>query len=279
MKDQYNQHYSNSLTAKFHYHRLRRELTNYSLFKSLNVDGQFVSQHQSGTHWLKYMMANALSRHYDLPPPKYNHANDYIGGPKDDVVYPVLPRLISSHSIPPLVAPYLIRHKLIKLPRYVLLLRDIRPSLVSNFRKWQQRYAVSFSEFLRGDPAGKKYNSDLWWSIRFLNGWGKMAAAKPGLVLTIRYESLNADPVQNLTAVNDFLALGLSPEDLTHGALVASKSTMQALADPLRPKGEVNADIVDINAWFSSSDRQFFSAQCRRFLHHNFGFNYDDWLA
>ena len=61
--------------------------------------------HQSGTHWLKFMLANALSYQYGSPPPAYNHANDIIGGPRDAIVYPQLPRLISSHSMPhPLLA-------------------------------------------------------------------------------------------------------------------------------------------------------------------------------
>lgn len=265
------------IAVRFHYHRLRHELTNYSLLKYRNVDAQIVSQHQSGTHWLKYMMATALSHRYSLPPPKYNHANDIIGGPKDPVVYPNIPRIISSHSIPPQLASPLLKSRRIEFPKYVLLVRDIRASLVSNYRKWQQRYDVSFSEFLRGDPAGRKYNSDVWWSIRFLNAWANMRDANTDNVLTVHYESLLHNPTHELVRINDFLKLQLCDEALEVGVGRATKSAMKSRADPQRPKGEVNESNENIYDRFSLSDRQFFTQQCDRFLQFSYGYNYQDW--
>jgi hypothetical protein len=262
---------------RFRYHRLRHELTNYSLFNSRHVDGQIVSQHQSGTHWLKYMMANALSHHHSLPPPKYNHANDFIGGPKDPIVYPNIPHLISSHSVPPIIAPWLIASRGVQLPKYILLVRDIRASLVSNYRKWQQRYDQSFSEFLRGDPAGRKYNSDIWWSIRFLNAWHRMLLAHTDNILMVHYESLLENPKDQLSRSSDFLNLGLSSKAISVGIENATKDRMKARADPARPDGEVNESAGNISDWFNSSDRLFFSKQCRKFLSSDYGYDYESW--
>lgn len=223
------------------------------------------------------MLANALSHQHGLPPPQYNHANDFIGGPKDAVVYPNIPRLISSHSIPPIVVASLVNAGKLNLPKYVLLVRDIRASLVSNFRKWENRYAVSFSEFLRGDPSGRKYNSDLWWSIRFLNAWHRLSLVSESKILSIHYESLQKEPRVQLDSVNDFLNLELSAEAITAGIESATKSEMKSRADPERPKGEVHESAVEPLEWFNSSDRAFISNQCDKFLRFNFGYDYRQW--
>lgn len=265
------------ISLRFNYHRLRHELANYSLLKSRRVDGQIVSQHQSGTHWLKFMLANALSHQHVLPPPKYNHANDFIGGPKDPILYPNIPRVISSHSIPPIITAYLLNTGKINLPKYVLLVRDIRTSLVSNFRKWENRYGVSFSEFLRGDPSGRKYNSDLWWSIRFLNAWYRLSCIPGSQILTVHYESLLKDPRFQLDTINKFLGLNLSGEALESGVTSASKTEMKSRADPGRPKGEVHESNVEPFEWFDAEDRLFLSTQCKDFLRFDFGYHYYQW--
>ena len=266
-----------NLVACYHWHRWRRESTNFSLFKSRRAFAQIVSQHQSGTHWLKTMLANALSYQYDLPAPQYNHANDYIGGPKDAIVYPQIPRLISSHSIPPLVTPMLVTMRVLNLPKYIVLVRDIRASLVSNYRKWQQRYRVNFSVFLRGDPAGRRYNSDIWWSIRFLNAWGKYHLAIPRKTLIVRYEDLQSDPMSQIERLSEFVGLALSNEAIKSGIVAGDKARMLAKADPERPPGEVHAENTQVLDWFNDSDKRFVSHYCRKLLKFDFGYNYQVW--
>ena len=264
-------------TVRFHWHRVRREVSNFSLYKSRHVDAHIVSQHQSGTHWLKYMVANALSCQYDLPKPAYNHANDFIGGPKDPIIYAELPHLISSHSIPPLFTPLLTKLGVLRLPKYILLVRDIRASLVSNYRKWSERYGVSFSTFLTGDPAGRLYNSDLWWSIRFLNAWGKLYANLADQMLVVRYEDLRVNTAKELEKINRFAALALTEEAIHTGIAAGSKTQMLSKADPQRPPGEVHADSTEVSAWFNASDRRFFMYYCAKLLRYDFGYDYRDW--
>lgn len=267
------------MSLAFAIHNLRHGLGNFTLLKHRDCAGHLVSMHQSGTHWLKFMLATALARQYGVPGPQYNHANDIIGGPKDPVRYPVLPRLLSSHSIPHLSLRHAAMHRLFGLPRYVVLVRDLRASLVSNYDKWRTRYACSFSTFLEGDPAGRRYNSDIWWCFRFLNGWNSVRAAVPARVLILRYEDLRADPHAGLARVAAHLDLNLAPVALELGVMAASKAAMAAREDPLRPPGAVNIEEKDPFAYFSTADRQRLTALCARYLEDGYGYDYAHWTS
>ncbi|MBX9609802.1 MAG: sulfotransferase [Gammaproteobacteria bacterium] len=257
----------------FYYHAWRRGLGNFALLGQRDCVGQIASMHQSGTHWLKFMLANALAHHYGTPPPAYNHANDIIGGPRDAVVYPSLPRLISSHSMPHPCFTAAWAQRLWRLPSHVLLLRDLRDSLASNYAKWRARYAVDFSTYLRGDPAGRRYNSDLWWTLRFMNTWGDAWRAAPARFVVLRYEDLRADPRAALERVNAHFALGLGAADLEHGIAASDKRSMAARDDPARPPGAVRVDDGD-SPTLSADDRAYIAAACRRCLRHDFGYDF-----
>ena len=193
--------------------------------------------HQSGTHWLKHMLACAMARHFNIAPPQFNHANDIIGGPRDPVVHEQIPRILSSHSI---AHPWLRSSTLARalaLPPYVVLVRDLRASLISNYVKWQHRYQMPFSDFLSGDPDGRRFNSDIWWTIRFLNAWGRVYQSRPEHVTVVRYEALRADPEAELARVVAAFGLPLSAEDINHGINMSGKQEMAAKDDPDKPAG------------------------------------------
>ncbi len=80
------------------------------------------------------------------------------------------------------------------LPPYVVLVRDLRAALVSNYEKWKERYGVSFKEYLRGDPRGRRYIFDLWGGLHFLNRWARVRRRFPAATLEVRYEDLQASP-------------------------------------------------------------------------------------
>jgi hypothetical protein len=262
---------------RYQFHRLRHELSNYSLLRLRSCDGLLLSMHQSGTHWLKFMLASAMADHFDIPGPEFNHANDIIGGAKDPVIYPRIPLLRSSHT----VAPLLLRNRLalhwLELPPSILLVRDIRASLVSNYIKWQARYAVTFSDYLRGDPSGRRYNSDIWWCFRFLNSWSTIKMLRETNVYLVRYETLRDDPEQVLTEVTRHLAIPLANSSITLGIERATKSAMLKRADPARPPGEINYSNDDPLSAFSASDRRFFSSRCAYYLSDSFGYDYQRW--
>jgi hypothetical protein len=262
----------NQLT--FEYHRLRRDLGNFSLLRHRAYQGFIISMHQSGTHWLKFMLALAIARDYGLPPPQYNHANDIIGGPRDPIRYPQAPRLASSHSIPhPLVGARWL-HRVLNLPPYVILIRDIRASLVSNYEKWKRAYGAGFSEYLRGDPAGRRYNHDIWWCMRFLNAWGEIAGRFPRDTLIVRYEDLQQDAPRELLRISEFLRLSLSTQSMLDAVADATKERMLQKHDPRRPHGAFRDDPRAFHTWFSAEDREFFLDTLRHYLRHDFGYDY-----
>lgn len=263
----------------FHFHAWRRDLGNFALLSQRQCVGQIASMHQSGTHWLKFMLANALSYQYGTPPPAYNHANDIIGGPKDPVIYPLLPRLLSSHSMPHPLFTHACMQQRFGLPKYLVLVRDLRASLASNYVKWRARYGVDFPTYVRGDVRGRAYNSDLWWTLRFLNRWGDAARRVPQRVAILRYEDLQADPAAHLTRVAAHFELDLTAEALAHGIARSDKRSMAARDDPNRPPGAVRVSGDEVMPRYSAEDEAFIAEACRRCLRHDFGYDYSRPLA
>lgn len=255
----------------------RRNLGNFSLIKHRHCDGHLLSMHQSGTHWLKFMLANALSHQYGTPPPQYNHANDIIGGPGSDPHYKQLPRLFSSHTVAHPLLGVRLFHRFLGLPPYVLLIRDIRATLVSNYTKWREAYGTSFSEYLLGDPRGNRYNSDIWWALRFLNSWSRVKRNVPERLLTVHYENLVNDPAKELSRVAAAFNLKLSSLSIAHGVDESSKEQMETKNDPDRPPGAVNMLPIDMSGEFAAGDRRIFETICAKCLNSNFGYDYTVW--
>lgn len=267
------------MSVVFHFHRLRRALGNFSLLAHRDCAGHLASMHQAGTHWLKFMLASALARHYRVAGPQYNHANDFIAGPHDRPAHPALPRLYSAHSIPHPLLYLAVTHRAWKLPPYVVLVRDVRASLVSNYEKWRARYACSFSEFLRGDPRGRRYNSDFWWCCRFLNAWHAVRRAVPDRVLVLHYEVLQQRTAAELARVATHFHLPLAADELAAGVAAGTKEQMRAREDPARPPGAVNVGARRVDDYFGSADREWFEAQCARYLDDPWGYDYGRWDA
>ncbi|MEM7540143.1 MAG: sulfotransferase domain-containing protein [Pseudomonadota bacterium] len=263
--------------SHFHTVALLRRCGNFALLRNRHADGYIVSMHQAGTHWLKFMLANALAEHYALPPPSYNHANDIIGGPKDTVSYRHIPRILSSHSLPHPLLHYPAVHKQFKLPRYVLLVRDLRSSLVSNFAKWQASYGVDFSVYLQGCPFGKRFNADIWWNFEFLNAWSDVRRRCHTEVLLIRYEDLQSDTLAQMRRVAEHLRLPFSDECMINAVGASTKEAMARRHDPARPEGEIRESGRPAGSYFDPSDRNVFSDLCARFLRNHFGYDFSRW--
>ena len=269
------------MSLRFHYHCLRRDVSNFSLLRHRDYTGFLVSMHQSGTHWLKHMLAVAIAARHDLPPPRYSHANDIIGGVHDARLHVRGPVLVSSHSIPHALVGSRLARRLIRFPPYVVLVRDMRASLVANFEKWKDHYACPFSEFLRGDMRGRRFNNDLWWCIRFCNAWGRIARRFPGDTLVVRYEDLQQDPLRELGRIDAFWKLELGAGALQLGVSESTKDKLAAKRDPDTPGGVtvVRRDSRPAAAWFDAVDREFFSVTCRDLRRHDFGYDYGRWPA
>ncbi len=258
----------------FYYNCFRKDLTNFSFLRHRKFSGFLVSMHQSGTHWLKHMLAIAIADEYELPMPQYNHANDIIGGPKDPRLYPHAPKLASSHTIPhPLLRSKLFR-TFVKFPRYVILVRDVRASLISNYEKWETRYHCKFSEYLRGDIRGRKFTNDIWWCIHFLNSWGYLSQKYPLETLIVRYEDLTQNTLAQLERINIFWDLSIGNQSFLLAIKESSKEKMLKKHDPIRPGIAVRKTTRTNEEVFTDADNVLFRDICKKYLRYNFGYDY-----
>ena len=244
----------------FDVHCLNRHSTNLSILKYFDFQGFLITGQHSGTHWIKWMLSHALAHRYGVEPPRYfnnSSSNALIGHPRHPRRRPHLPRIASSHSIPP----------------YAVVVRDVRDVLVSNYEKWRHDYAVPFSRYVEGDPRGKAYICDAWWYVRFLNQWGAIARRHPEQTLVLRYEDFRRDPLANLRALARHFSLDLSDDDLRAGIAVGSKDIMARHQDPEVNEKPVRPDGAG-DTRFSAADLATLGAILTRHLKHDFGYAY-----
>jgi len=265
------------LTA-FHWHCLRRDLSNFALLKYRDCDGFLVTMQHSGTHWLKYMLSVALARQLGLEPPRFVHndsSNDFIGHPRHPRRYPQAPRIASAHSVPHSWFDSNLVRGMLRFPPYVVVVRDLRAALVSNYEKWKARYAVSFSEYLRGDPRGKRYVFDVWGGLHFLNRWARVRRRFPSTTLVLRYEDIESDAVDAMRQVFTHFSLAVAHEHLAAAAAAGSKTAMATRLDPASPvQNIIRDDARPPSAWYSAADRRYFDRARRALLQDDFGY---DW--
>jgi hypothetical protein len=264
----------------FRRHCLNRDMFALSMLKYQNFQGYLITGQHSGTHWIKWMLSHAIAHHYGVPPPRYfdngsDDSNDLIGHPKRPRRYPDLPRIASSHSIPPYPVQWPWLRGVINLPPYAIVVRDIRKVLISNYEKWRDAYGVSFHEYLAGDPHGERYVCDVWWYIRFQNRWGEVTSRLPSSTLVVRYEDFQSDRTQSLSRVARHFDLPLDGQDLEAAAAVGSKDYMAAHKDPTIAESAVRADGVG-ETQFSEADMALLDSILDRHLKHDFGYDYFD---
>ena len=154
-----------TLSSAYRAKVLNETWTNFSVLRHGAFDGVLVTSKNSGTHWLKYMLAVALADTHGIERPEYfseNAVRPYIGWPKDAPVFPQLPRLAFSHTIPHRLADWGWARGMAKLPPYVLAVRHPMSILASHHAKWEYDIKVDWLTYLEGDPAGSKYRCDLY---------------------------------------------------------------------------------------------------------------------
>jgi hypothetical protein len=260
----------------FSLHSLNRGCFNLALLKYMKFDGFLITGQHSGTHWIKWMLSHAIAHRYGVSPPRYinnESSNEVIGHPKHPRPYTALPRIASSHSIPPYALQWRWVRRARKPPPYAVVIRDVRDILISNYEKWRATYNVPFSDYVAGDPLGKAYTCDVWWYVRFANRWGDIAQRHPNETLVLRYEDFRKEPTDGLRRICDHFQLDLTDADIDAGMAVGSKETMLRHQDPdvderpVRPDGQGNTH-------FSEGDLAVLGRILRRHLHHDFGYTY-----
>jgi len=214
--------------------------TNFSVLRHGKFDGFLVTSKNSGTHWVKYMLAVALADTYGIERPKYfseNAVRPYIGWPKDEVVHPELPRLAFSHTIPHRLADWGWARAAASLPPYALCVRHPMAILASHHAKWEYDIKVDWLTYLKGDPAGKDYRCDLYWLARFWNRWGEVRATDPDRFFIAQYEETRKDPRRIIQGIAAHWGITLTPEAI-EAAIEAG--TKEAMAEKVDPEAEPN---------------------------------------
>jgi hypothetical protein len=257
---------------------LNRRIFNTSTLRHRHFDGQMVSTHQSGSHWLKYMLSNVLALTYDLPMPRHIQDDDLIGHPKAPPKYSGIPRIVHSHSMPHALISSGLAGRLFKLPKYLVLLRDPRYSLISHYeryRKGGKLENIDFTTYLHGDPRHNRFHNDLWTRICFMNGWGDVLQNHCGPTLSMTYEAMERDTGGCLRRACAFFFPETPIADDTIERVLAL-STREEMAK--RPNPEVKTVVVrtekkPIEDYFTEENEAFLRHACRRFLRHDFGYD------
>ena len=147
--------------------------------------------------------------------------------------------------------------------------------MISNFKKWEKDYKCEFSEYIRGDKSGKRFNHDIWWCIRFNNCWGRLYENNPAEILVVKYENLTKDPVCQLDKINSFFDLKLTEDSIEKGVNESSKEIMILKDDPDRPAGSVRLDHSMHNLEFDHEDKAFMHDVIKKYMKYDFNYSYE----
>jgi hypothetical protein len=214
---------------------LRDDLSRFHLLHYADrVDGFLISGHNSGTHWLRFMLSTAIAHRLELPRPAYSsgpQSDLYIGNARHRRRFAQAPRIGSSHHMPSRLVALLGLVGLVRLPPVVLLVRRIPDSLISYFFKWREAKALGpLDRYLARAP--QPQGVDLWWFIRFFNRWGLLRRVFPQSVMVVRYEDVQRDPATWVRRIWAHWGVELDDADLTAAMSVSSRAAVQAHLDP-----------------------------------------------
>jgi hypothetical protein len=249
---------------------------NFSVLRHGGFDGFLVTSKNSGTHWMMYMLSVALSDTFGVQRPKYfseNALRPYLGFPTDAPVFPELPRLARSHTIPHRLADWDLARNLARLPPYVLGVRHPMSILASHHAKWEYDIQVDWLEYLRGDPDGKRFRCDLYWLARFWNRWGDIKARHPATVLAVRYEDTRANPRASLEAIASHWGIALTPAAIESALAEGTKEAMAAKTDPDGEPNVIQNRQVPLAELFAGEAMEIYSGHIRSLFRHDLGYD------
>ncbi|QDU37257.1 Sulfotransferase domain protein [Maioricimonas rarisocia] len=247
-----------------------------------HIHAHLVTMPQSGTHWLCYMLALGLSRTFDVPAPAHIGDRRFVLRPQDRVIHPELPRLVHSHNIPHKLVHSELVLDWLRFPRYVLLLRDLRETIVSQYEKKRQLpgFDITFSDYLRERmPLGHPFRITVSRRFAFLNAWTRdIKRLGHGRLLLLRYEELRQSPRQTLQRLWQFLDFpDLEAAAFEQIVAEASKDRMALHERPDAVARVVRQTSRNAFDWYTPADREYLTARCQTGLTNWLGYNYADW--
>jgi hypothetical protein len=124
--------------------------------------------------------------------------------------------------------------------RVVLLVRDLRDSMVSSYDTYAGGIDpdMDFSSFLRADGVDGRYHRTLKRRVAFLNSWHENRDNLEDLLI-VRYEDLKRDTVSEVRSVLEFVGIEAVTDELVADVVeFGSFENMQRLEDPAESQPE-----------------------------------------
>lgn len=252
---------------------LRADLANFFMLHHRHLHGFMVTAKNSGTHWLKYMLSCALAHDWGVEPPARTSGREgdaIIGHPRWAPRYSDKPRIGASHTIPSIAFALPGLRSILRVKPTVVLVRDIRQAMLSNFLKWN--YGASMEEYVEGKPGGKKFIADVWWYIHFFNRWGDIARAQSERVLVVRYEDIQADPAHWLRRVGAQYGFHLSDAAIAAGLAFTGRDAIRDRLASETDRRIVPEDEKRAAMSFQPAHLAVLEDIFRRHLRHDFGY-------
>ncbi|MDP6707535.1 MAG: sulfotransferase domain-containing protein, partial [Alphaproteobacteria bacterium] len=243
-------------------HAQNRGWFNTTMLRRRRFDGAVCSLKNAGSHWVKYMLSLALAELHGLPAPEHIRSNAIVGHPKRPPAHSHIPQIVTSHSAAHHLLHWRPAGRLLRLPRYVVLVRDLRHLLVSYHEKWHDAGEVDFAAYLRGRATPKRFDGTIWEFIRFLNSWAPVIQQQPERAIVARYEDLERDTEAELVRIAAHLGIdGLTPELARRVAAMASREEMAKHPDPTENHHDkvVGLETRAALDWYDDADRRFLS--------------------
>eukprot|EP00752_Nemacystus_decipiens_P013709 g12162.t1 len=245
-----------------------------------DLDAAMVTMRSAGSHWLQWMLLQAMHEAYDLPLPKHVNDQSIIGTVSNFPAHRDGPRLIRTHNEMP-IPLYALLRGMLRFPKYIILMRDIRHSLVSYYEKdAADARQGNFSEFLRGKDGIFKADHVLFRHIRFLNSWAKVRQMTPDRCLVVKYEDMRSTTAGELERVWRFMELKEPAEGLFERAIAEStKDKMSAKETEGDQRPAVRKSNRNPLDWYSEADEAYVRQACKQFLIDDYGYDYEDWSS
>jgi hypothetical protein len=238
------------------------------------VDGFLISGHNSGTHWLRFMLSAAIAHRLGLPRPSHSsgpQSDLFIGRANHPRRFAQAPRIGSSHHLPSRLVALFGRLGWVRLPPVVLLVRRIPDSLLSYFFKWREAKALGpLGAYLARPPSAQ--GVDLWWFIRFFNRWGLLERAFPDRVLVVRYEDLERDPMAWVRRIWAHWGVELSDGDLAAAMAVSPREVVHAHLDPRYGEDVAPDRAGRRGVQYSRADLELLEIRLAQHLRHDLGY-------
>ncbi len=224
------------------------------------TDTFLVSYPRSGNTWMRFLIANAVSRGMDV---SHDDLNDYvpdIHGNANRVNRMRDPRIIKTHGV-----------SFECYPRWIYMVRDGRDALTSfyYYTMLRKKFRGSFSEFLLSRRAWIFGN---WSWAGHVRQAMEAQDRSPDRCLLIKYEDVLLDPGSELQRALEFIGIEAEVETINMAVERSDFQNLQKAEErEAKPEGENNRIFRKgaVGEWkkvFSTEDEEYFMRDAKPLL-------------